>query len=160
MVGGWGYFLIQGVRDPLGGIKSLWPLFGIANQLLAAIALCLATTIHAQDAVGESRLRKTRVCAGHLGPFGLVARSHDVRRLREDLRCGIPRIGFLSAAKGLDNKLPALQSAWTAAQGAGDGKLMAAAEKALQTNRVLHFNNILDSFVAGFFLVMVLISLF
>src|SRR3954451_25011218 len=56
----WGYFLIAAVYDPDGGIKALWPIFGIANQMLASIALCLATTIILKMQLGKaSKARPT-----------------------------------------------------------------------------------------------------
>ena len=124
MVGGWGYFLIQGVRDPLGGINSLWPLFGIANQLLAAIALCLAVTV-----ILKMQLSKVQGPKSKVGRpvFALVALIPLIWLLSVTMTAGyqkifynedradFPRIGFLQIARELDAKLPALQASLSAA---------------------------------------------
>ena len=97
MVLAWGYFLLQGVRDPLGGINSLWPLYGTANQLLAAVALCLATTI----LIKMHRLRYCWITGIPL--VWLVAVTFTAAW--EKLFSPVPRIGFLAQAAGLQSAL-------------------------------------------------------
>ncbi len=156
IVGGWGYFLIQGVRDPLGGINSLWPIFGIANQLLATIALCLATTVILKMQLRDPAPAKGRPMLAWvtLGPL-LVLLTVTMTAGLEKIFHADPRIGFLSGAKVLDDGLPALQAAVTAAQSGGVAAAVQAAEVAWHTNRVKHFNAELDAVVTGFFLVLV-----
>lgn len=155
MVGCWGYFLIQGVRDPLGGVNSLWPLFGIANQMLAAIALCLAVTILLK--MGLSRAAQGRgtpalawVAIVPLAWLLAVTFTAGFQKITH----ADPRIGFLAQANVLRSQRPALEAALEAAEKSGFPERSAAAAKALRANRMLVFNNELDAVVAGVFLLL------
>jgi carbon starvation protein len=164
IVSAWGYFLIQGVKDPLGGINSLWPLFGIANQLLAAIGLCLATTIILKMQLGgESKVQSPKPKVGRPA-FALIALVPLIWLLSVTMTASVqkifhsdPRIGFLSAAKALDSKLPQLRQAIVDAKPLLDSSVLQKGEKAVKDNRTLRFNLLLDAVVTGIFLSMVIL---
>jgi carbon starvation protein len=131
VVAGWGYFLYVGTIDPLGGINSLWPLFGIANQMLAAIALCVATTI----LVKSKKARFAWITAMPLTWLVVVTSAAAWEKLfSPDLR-----IGFLSHANDLAAKLQA-------------GTLVG--DAAAQAPRLI-FNDRLDAALTAFFLITV-----
>jgi carbon starvation protein len=172
---GWGSFLIMGVRDPDGGIKALWPIFGIANQLLASIALCLATTVilKMQLRVGapissSARSVEEKRAEPELGvpvrrpAFALVTLLPLLWLLSVTITAGLqkvfhpePRIGFIAAARTAKFKLPDLEKALAVAQGMGEMAAIEAAAKTLKNTRTLHFNNTVDAIVTSLFLVLV-----
>ena len=131
----WGYFLYQGVRDPLGGINSLWPLFGIANQLLAAIALCVGTTIF----IKMHRARYMWITAMPLSWLVVVTFTAGYQKIFSSQ----PRLGFLSDASHLQSAL--------------DTGTIAAGKIGEAQGQI--FNDRLDAVVCGMFLIMVALIL-
>jgi carbon starvation protein CstA len=132
-VGAWGYFLYQGVVDPLGGINTLWQLFGVGNQMLAAIALLLCTSVLV-------KMKRER--------FVWVTLVPTVWLLVTTLTAGVqkifhtdPRIGFVALA----NKF---------SDAAAKGTLLAPA-KSIEEMRRVAFNNYLDAVVCGLFVLLV-----
>ncbi|MFX3659395.1 MAG: carbon starvation CstA family protein [Ectobacillus sp.] len=131
---GWGYFLYQGVIDPLGGINTLWPLFGIANQMLAGIALLLGTTI-------LFKMGKKAYVWVTLVPTTwilIVTMTAGYQKLFHEN----PKIGFLSHAKVFKAALD-------------EGKVLAPAKNAEQMKQII-MNDYIDAGLCAIFMVVVL----
>jgi carbon starvation protein len=133
-VSGWGYFLYQGVVDPLGGINTLWPLFGISNQMLAAIALILCTSV-------LFKMKRERFAWITILPtFWLLVCTLTAGW--QKLFDANPAIGFLSHARKFSDAL-------------AEGKVLAPAKNVEEMARVIT-NDYVDAGLTAIFVAVVL----
>ena len=137
-VGAWGYFLYQGVVDPLGGINTLWPLFGISNQMLAAVALMLATVV-------LFKMKREKFAWVTMVPTAwllICTLTAGYQKLFHEN----PRIGFLAHAHKFETA-------------AAEGKLLAPAKAPEQMQQII-MNDYIDAALAAIFMAVVLSILF
>ena len=130
----WGYFLYQGVVDPLGGINTLWQLFGVGNQMLAGIALLLCTSVLV-------KMKRERYVWVTLVPTAWLLITTLTAGIQKIFHSD-PRIGFVALARKFSDA-------------AAQGTVLTPAKSIEEMQRVA-FNNYLDAIVCGFFVVLVL----
>jgi carbon starvation protein len=131
----WGHFLYQGVQDPLGGINSLWPLFGISNQLLAAVALCVGTTVIIK--MGKARYAWVTILP--LAWLAIVTLTAGYQKIFS----ADPKLGFLSHVHSVQAVL-------------ATGALPAGVQTLADAKRLI-LNDRIDAAVAAFFLLSVIV---
>jgi carbon starvation protein len=133
-VGAWGYFLYQGVIDPMGGINTLWPLFGISNQMLAGIALILCTVV-------LFKMKRERYVWVTILPTLWLLVCTLTAGLQK-VFSSVPAIGFVSHA-------------WVFSDAAAAGRVLAPAKTLEEMRRVI-FNDYVDATLAALFVAVVL----
>jgi carbon starvation protein len=133
----WGHFLYQGVIDPLGGINSLWPLFGIANQLLATVALCVGTTV----IIKMGKQKYAWVTMLPLAWLVIITMSASYAKIFSS----DPRLGFLAHASRFSQILES-------------GQLPPGVRSAADASRII-WNDRVDAAVAAFFAISVIVIL-
>ena len=133
-VGAWGYFLYQGVTDPLGGINTLWPLFGISNQMLAAVALTLCTVV-------IFKMKRERYAFVTIVPTVWLCIC-TLTAGYQKIFSADPKIGFLAHADRY-------------ASAAAAGKVLAPAKDAGQMSQII-LNDRIDAVLAALFIGLVI----
>jgi carbon starvation protein len=135
VVAAWGYFLYTGATDPLGGINQLFPLFGIANQLLAAVALTVATTI----LIKSGKLKWAWVTAVPLAWDAVVTLTASWQKVFSDN----PKLGFFAQRDTFQDAVDA-------------GKVLPPAKSVDDMHQIVT-NSTVDGVLAAFFAVLIIV---